>query len=852
MKYRDEYLRELIFPIGGIGSGSIGLAGNGRLVEFEIFNRPDKGTHFGFSHFAVRATGKNGTVTKVLNSDYVGEYMGRYGQPMWTHNYGFGPQNSTMAGFPHFSKCEFNGEFPIAELVFSDGDFPGEVTLRAFNPFIPLDSKNSSIPAAFFEVEYTNKTDGSLRFDCALSLKYPSFDGEYVSECTTRDGATALFIESKAAKDELDFCDMAITCDPTNDVQLYWYRGEWNDGISTYWHELTNCDSLTDRRYGSGNKSDHCAVMNKRELLPGESVKFRYVISWNVPNCYNYWGREEHRSKNYAWKNYYATVFENSLQSGRYAYANWDSLYAKTKRFKDELYSSTLDASIKDAISSTLSVLKSPVMYRLEDGSLYGFEGVHEKEGSCEGLCQHVYNYAYATCFLFPDLERSVRELEFKYSLRAGGETHFRIGLPLGAEPTQSGHFPCLDGQMGTVIKVYREWKLSGDDAWLLRHFDGVCAILEYAYSESNPYRWDRDRDGVLEGMQHHTLDMELIGPSSWLEGFYLAALKAGAEMAEHLGYADKAREYFEIYEKGREWTRDNLFNGEYFIHKIDITDKSLLEPFDDKFDMISRYWNGEAGQIKYQIGEGCSIDQLTGQWHADLCGLGNIFDEQQIRVALDAMYRYNFKPSMRDVANVWRVFALNGEAGAIMCDYPNGCEKPVIPITYCEECMTGFEYMLAGLLAKHGYADRAVDVVRAIRARYDGKKRNPYNEMECGSHYVRALSSFALLPIYSGFSFDLARERIGFAPIEQADVNRFAWFCGSAWGNIVMDDAKAEICVIDGEIKLSRLSLPHAAHVQEVFIDGERVRFWLDGGDISFDSRYVKQGIKIIFDCRL
>ena len=294
---------------------------------------------------------------------------------------------------------------------------------------------------------------------------------------------------------------------------------------------------------------------------------------------------------------------------------------------------------IIDAISSTMSVIKTPTVKRLENGEFYGFEGLHQQVGSCEGSCQHVWNYAYALCFMFPELERSMRDLEFKYTLKEDGGSIFRLALPLG--DFHEFQKPCLDGQMGTVIKIYREWKISGNTKWLKDNWKNVKKLISFAWSDLNEDEWDRNKDGVLEGRQHHTLDMELFGPSSWLQGFYLGALKAGAEMAEYLGYYDDAKEFTEIYNKGYKWTKENLFNGEYFIQKVDLNDSTIPK----HFGCEDVYWNTERNEIKYQIGEGSEIDQLCGQWHCSINGLGYIFDKEQITTALKSMLKSKQQP---------------------------------------------------------------------------------------------------------------------------------------------------------------------------------------------------------------
>ena len=412
----------------------------------------------------------------------------------------------------------------------------------------------------------------------------------------------------------------------------------------------------------------------------------------------------------------------------------------------------------------------------------------------------------------------------------------FRTLLPLGRGVSQTR--ACVDGSMLTVVKTLREWKLSGDDEWLKAHWDTVQRILAYAWSEENPDAWDRDCDGVLEGRQHHTLDMELFGPSSWLEGLYLAALLAAAEMADYLGEHEKATEYRAIFEKGYTYTKENLFNGQYFIQKVDLSCKEYTERFD-----CPNYWNEEQNQLKYQIADGSIIDQMLGQWHANLLGLGDIFDKQQRKTALTSMIANNFKPNLREFANMWRVFALNDEGGTVICDYPKGSEKPVIPIPYCEECMTGFEYAFAGLLISEGFVEEGVAAVRAIRNRYDGEKRNPWNEIECGNNYARAMASFALLPIFSGLTFDLPRKTIGFAPIIEGDF-RALWSLGTGWGVFSKTNALTKVELMGGSITLTSLTLGDSKRAKTVLIDGTSVNFSQDGDVFRFDEKEICQSL--------
>ncbi len=840
MRYTGEHLREISFPLGGIGTGSLGLAGNGAFVDWEIFNRPNKGSINPYSFFAVKAETPDGkSVVRVLMGDVTKDLSGTYSKTKYA-GFGYGPASGSMAGYPHFRKVTFDGKFPEAVLTFEDPGFPARVTLRAFNPFIPLNADDSSLPAAFFEIGIKSCAEGA-RYTVLLSATNP-FSSSRNREIKVR-GATAVFLSDAAhGKDETEYGDMTIAVKGDGGiVQEYWYRGGWQDKATSFWREL-EAGELPPRRYGEPGQGDTATVGLQKSIPAGKSGKFRFLIAWNKPNQVNYWDPlKDGNGRDVTWKNYYATLFRTSADTARYALSRWLRLSRETREFTRSLHGSTLDPAVIDAASASLAVLKSPTVLRLEDGTFYGWEGVHENAGSCEGTCTHVWSYAYALCFLFPELERSLRDTEFRYDTAPSGRVRFRTRLPLGREGND--FYPCVDGQMATVIKIYRDWKITGNTAWLRENWENVRRILEFAWSPENDHAWDRDKDGVLEGRQHHTLDMELFGPSAWLEGLYLAALKAAGLMASALGEREKAKEYEDLFQKGYAYTKEELFNGSYFIQKIDIRDKTPAVRFD-----CPAYWNEEKGQMKYQIAAGSALDQMLGQWHANVSHLGDIFDPAERKTALRSMIRNNFKPTLRDFTNMWRVFALNDEAGSVICDYPAGTEKPVIPIPYCEECMTGFEYAFAGLLIGEGFVDEGIRAVKAIRDRYDGKKRNPYNEIECGSNYARPMASFALLPIFADFSFDLPGKRVGFAPVLPGDFRVF-WSLGTGWGDFLRKGKRDEIVIRAGSLELSSVSLGGRKKLRTLSCDGAEIPFRQEGDTVFFAETTASRSLLFDFE---
>ena len=843
MLYTGEHTNEICFPLGGIGSGSVGFAGNGRLTDWEIFNRPNKGGLNGHSHIAIRTQAGGKAVARVCQGDLATGLSGLYYQERY-RGFGFGPCIETMCGLPHFRRHSFRGEFPVALLSLSDDDFPADVTVTAFSPFIPLDDRASSLPVALFEVEVANRGDEARRYEIAFTVGNP-FAGAQ-SKVTDR---SVSYIRRGEGDCSLEDGDITVATDcPDCRVQEYWYRGAWQDGIVTFWNEFSSGEPLCHRHYdGEAQKTDHGTVCAAVTAGAGERRRVRFVLAWNVPNRVRDWepdpgvcGCEPDPDSAHPFKNYYATLFPDSSAVADYVFGHYDDLRQRTFAFRDALFASTVDPAVLDAASSCLSVLRSPTVMRLTDGSFYGFEGVHEKEGSCEGTCQHVYTYAYALCYLFPQLERSIRDLEFDHSTDRNGRMQFRLRLPLG-----HGTFDrraCLDGQMGAVFKSYREWKLSGDSDWLRRRFSDIRRVLDYATSPENEDGWDRDGDGVLEGRQHHTLDMELFGPSSWLEGMYLLALRCGVEMADFVGDRDSAARWQALYRSGAAYTKQHLFDGTHFIQRVDLDDLSLL----DRYPQSELYRNTETGELKYQIGEGSSIDQLLGRWHAGLLGVPGIFDDAQVQTALDYMMEHNFRPRMREFANPWRVFSLNDEAGSVICVYPEGTRKPKIPIPYCEETMTGFEYSFAGLLLQEGHIEDGLRVVRAVRDRFNGKNRNPYNEFECGSNYARSMAAFALLPILSGFSCDLPAGRIGFAPRVEPEHCRHFFSTATGFGSYCRDSDSASVSLLGGSLRLSSLSLPYADAVKKLQIDGQPVDFTVSGGALCFSEQTVTKGISL------
>jgi len=517
------------------------------------------------------------------------------------------------------------------------------------------------------------------------------------------------------------------------------------------------------------------SISAKISLKPGERRSVTFVLAWHFPNRY--------RTERYGWAppyeyryrlgNRYNAWFKDARDVVRYFVANRERLYRETKNFADALWDNSLPEAVKDAVASNLAILRSGVLMWLEDGNFYGFEGA---DSCCPLNCTHVYNYAQSIAFVFPELERTMRFVEWKVQQHPEkGYIPHRVIVPLDLprlwERGIGGPYnPALDGMLGAVLKTYREFRLSGDVNWLAEMFPHVAKLMRHIFE-----RFDPDGDGVIDGEQPNTYDIHTFGSNTFIGTLYLAALKATERMAEIIGtqgerrkmgdwtaLAEECRRRFEL---GREGYIKRCWNGEFFINAYDAPD---VPP--------------EVYEQNNCWGIGCHSDQLFGQWWAFVLDLGYLLPEEMVKTALWSIFRYNWRKSLRGFRHSQRVFAEGDESGLIVCTWPNG-GRPQRPILYCDEVWTGHEYEVAAMLLWSGMVDEALKVVEGARNRYTGAKRNPFAEIECGHYYIRALSSWSLLLAATGFGCDVHSGKLQFAPNLPEPEFSAPFVAGTCWG---------------------------------------------------------------------
>ena len=480
---------------------------------------------------------------------------------------------------------------------------------------------------------------------------------------------------------------------------------------------------------------------------------------------------------------------------------NYERLRAASAAYRDCFFDTTLPPEVVEAVAANLSILKSPTCMRQHDGSFWGWEGCRDTDGCCNGSCTHVWNYAQALPHLFPGLERSMREATLLACQDEQGHQTFRTPLPIG--PAGHGFHAAADGQLGHVMRVYREWRISGNTAWMVCLWPQVKQSLDYCIEA-----WDPDHQGTLREPHHNTYDIEFWGPDGMCTSMYLGALEAVVRMGTAAG-ADVSF-YKQLAADGREFMEKELFDGEYFVQNIQIEGLQATDPTSMKG--INMNYSPEAVALlrkegpKYQYGTGCLSDGVLGAWIADMCGLGPILDQRQVQSHLMAVYRYNFRPDLSEHANPQRpTYALNDEGGLLLCSWPKGGQLS-LPFVYSNEVWTGIEYQVASHLMLAGHTDEGLDIVRACRDRYDGRLRNPFSEIECGHFYARALASYGLLQGLSGARYDAVEKVLYLDPRIQGDFRAF--LCtATGFGTVGLRSGKPFVDVKSGSIDIDRIT---------------------------------------------
>jgi non-lysosomal glucosylceramidase len=794
------------FPLGGIGTGNVSIGARGEFRDWELANHPDKGRSLPFTFFALHVQHDQAPgVTRVLESQLRGP-----------HQFDQGYAAARVAGLPRFAESTMTGRYPLLDIQFEDPIVPVDVRFTAFTPLVPLDPADSGIPAAVLRYTVTNPGTDTVDVTVAGSisnpvgivdgsdLHMPEFVGHPRIDWHDDGELRGLDCTTDLPADDLSFGSLSLTTkDDSVSAKPRWLVGFWNDGAQRFWDDLRADGQLEPETVFSLDTSPggflaiekpHLTDEELEErltrlrtgslaithrLAPGQTREFEFYLSWSFPNRPRGWRGHIMKNDPHGDEiivNNYATRFANSWAAASYLATNLGSLEQATRCFSEAIYDGSLPPVVADAIGANIAAARSTTCFVLADGTFAAWEGSFDHAGSCEGTCTHVWNYAQTVAFLFPSLERSARRIEFLLETDETGLMQFRTNQIFGSRAWNM--LPAVDGQLGTILRLYREWRFSADDDFLREVWPGATRALDFAFD-----RWDTNSDYVLDGQQHNTYDIEFYGEDPLGNTLFFAALRAAAIMARRMDDPERAEKYELAAGIGAARMDELLFNGEYYEQRL-----------------------ADVDAHRYQYGSGVLSDQLFGQSLAHLVGLGHVLPVEHVRSALHAVFDHNFRENLSDHHSVQRTYALGDEAGLLLCSWPRG-GRPTIPFIYSDEVWTGIEYQVAAHLAYEGFVDEATRVVGAVRARHTGTNRSPWNEPECGNHYARSMASWSLLLAWSGAQWDAPSRALSFSPAEPGAFKSF-FSTNGGWGTVRIEQDFIELAVKGGRVDADTLSV--------------------------------------------
>ena len=811
--YKAEYLNRLAFPIGGIGAGMFCLEGSGAISHMSVRNKPDIFNEpVMFAAIHIKGI-KNGA--KVIEGQVPEwKFFGQKGT-------GNGAAGATF-GLPRFKEAEFSTAFPYGTIKLKEDDLPIKVQITGWSPFVPTDEDNSSLPAGALEYRFANT--GTKTIEAIFSYNAKNFMAKEEEGVNSIGKIKNGFILSQKETPEKPYLkgDFGIYTDQDNTIIDHcWFRGGWWDPLTMAWNNVK--DGIVKATEPVEKNAPGASLYVPFSLLPGASKTIRLLMVWYVPETDMHVGEDSSAEKKNCdaesgccsgpealgetngkkssspnYKPWYSSKFNDITEVSSYWSEHYNDLHKKSSLFKDAFYSSTLPAEVMEAVAANLTIIKSPTVLRQYDGRLWSWEGCGDDSGCCHGSCTHVWNYAQAIPHLFPKLEKTLRNTEFCENQNIEGHQGFRANMPIS--PLKHDFHAAADGQLGGIMKVYRDWRISGDSQWLKKIYPMAQKSMDYCIGV-----WDPKGKGVVEEPHHNTYDIEFWGPDGMCTSFYLGALKSTIEMGNFL--KKDTTKYQELYEKGKLYLETKLYNGEYFFQEIEF--KTLNAPDPASAKSYGGEYSDEAKAImqkegpKYQYGLGCLSDGVLGSWIGSMCGLPDFIDAQKITSHLTAIHKYNLKKNLTDHPNPQRPsYALGHEGGLLLCTWPKG-GKLSLPFVYSDEVWTGIEYQVASHLMLMGRVQEGLEVVRVCRDRYDGRIRNPFNEYECGHWYARAMSSYGLLQGLTGVRYDAVDKTLYI----NSRIGDFTSFISTAtgFGTVSLKAGKPVLKTVYGEIEVKR-----------------------------------------------
>lgn len=797
-EYTGADLRYIGMPVGGLTTGQVYLSGDGELWYWDIFNiqriKPGgPGDKFYLNPMVPHKTFEQGFAVRVLNKN---------------KNFLSATKQLNKNDFQNVS---FRGEYPVGKVSYKDDNFPVSVLLEAYTPFVPTDIESSDFPAVVLEFKVKNESYKNLSVELLGWLQnMANFQmanktkGVHKNTVINADNHLQMLFSSEVEdKDLPDYGNMSLTLENGTNA---WYQLQAPRDLTYNFPEIRASKKETKEVKTPLGKTLTGLLAKPLDLASGEVKTVRFVLSWYFPNLHRPESGFHHLKHREQLRWYYSKKFKSSAEVANKILGNTEKYLTTTKDWNKTWYNATLPKWFLDRTFANVSTLATTSCYRLHDltgdqdneGRFYTMEGVYLGHGTCT----HVFHYEQALGRVFPHLARRLRtQIDYGYSFTDEGIVRYRSSEYKGMGQ-QDGRDYAVDGHAGTIMRAYREHTTAPDKEYLNKFWTKIKKSIQYLIDHDKEKTGSAD--GILEGIQYNTLDRMWYGKIAWISGLYNAALLAGEAMAKEMDDKDFAKECRRIANLGKENISKELFNGEYFTQKLD--PENLHAP---------------------NTNEGCHLDQLLGAYWANQVGLDQVFDSKEIKSALQAIYKYNLKKNYKQHLKtskipVSRFYASENEPLLISASFPKGGEEKApgkikndwekLVVGYFSEPWTGLEHHTAASFIANGMVEEGLEVVAAVHQRYLPSKRNPYNEIEYGNHYTRAMSGYAPFIAASGFTLHEPKASIGFAPKINPQKFKSAFITGQAWGTFTQEVKATEqintLSILYGTLNLQNIKL--------------------------------------------
>ena len=812
-------------PLGGIGTGFVEIRPDGCFHEWQIFNSgpwaqnapsttapPRPGPQY--LRFAVRTAGLSGGVPQVRRLYLRSDENDLYSLPL----------------MQDIESIEYYAQFPITGLRYCDSTLPLEITARLFSPVIPGNARESATPGfhVVYTIENTSKEGIAVSLVGFLDNPLASalLERRLTNTLSQEQGVTRILFNTAAQADfpsGIGNICFSVTGGDHSHITGTFHEYAWpgtaqwetrrvNAMLVSIIDELVATGRLPDtngetdpravlpsvaaieslsptevrtlvqrlssdallarifadawaanpaggvdaerallqevvRNLSGENKDTQLdwgsgALASTVELAPGEKKDIRFTLSWHFPNHLTTDGR--------FMGHMYSHWFQDAAAVNSFLCSNYARHRDATETFAQNLADTSLGDAVAFCWSSQLSTLITNTWWT-RDGSYAVWEGL-----GCCGLSTTDVDYegSFSVVALFPELKKSQMEQTISFQNQLGQVPHNFDG---NVHDVDNG-FMRVDMNPQFVMMVCRDYLWTGDRSYLARMWPHIVRAM--AFTESLDTNGDSlpDRDTGLQ-----TYDQwRMRGTPSYVASLWLGALRAAIRIATDLAQMGEATRWARLLAEASANFDKLLFNGEYYSLWVD-------------------------GPVRDEL---CMTDQISGEWFSHLIGLPGTLAQQNLERAIDSIFRYNF----------------NAEFGLHNATAPGKTGNALLMLTNLQAggLWSGIEFAFASLLMDRGRCADGIRIVEAIHRRYIRAGR-PWNHVECGGHYSRAMSSWATLLAVTGFKPDLPNGCIEVFPKVSGDFHA-PWVTASAYGTIRQSGTRLWVTCKSGKLEVKRL----------------------------------------------